>query len=223
MTPARYVYRHKLKSHIAAGQELPSYEELRQISVDSLKKQALHCLPAAEIEVKFRQVRWTLLYLLNGYKKERGGDEGGREPWTTGRNLAGTLIPDCLETDGEGRSLHGWELKSAEEGHNRKNIKRSTSISAETRYSPDLLGWCVWSSNEVVAGGFVRYGLLVDKEEIVAVLRREAEEEETKKKATEERVAPLLSRRAAELVELAIFSLPLLVVASFALYRAWRH
>lgn len=215
------MYRHKLKSHIAAGQELPSYEELRQISIDSLKKQALHCLPAAEIEVKFRQVRWTLLYLLNGYKKERGGDEGS-ERWTTG-NLAGTLIPDCLETDGEGRSLHGWELKSAEEGHNRKNIKRSTSISADTRYSLPLV--LVRLVRLKLSGGWrvVRYGLLVDKEEIVAVLRREAEEEEIKKKATGERAAPLLSRRATELVELAVFSLPLLVVASFALYRAWRH
>jgi hypothetical protein len=135
---ARCVYRHKLKSHVAADRELPSYEELRQISIDSLKKQALHCLPAAEIDVKFRQVRWTLLYQLNGYKKARGGEDDTVDrdelsrAWTG--SVAGMLIPDCLERDAEGRSLHGWELKSVEDGINRKNIKRSTSISGETRY-----------------------------------------------------------------------------------------
>jgi hypothetical protein len=68
--------------------------------------------------------------------------------------------------------------------------------------------------------------LLVDAEEVVAALRKEEEEEESRRQlptTAEAEAAPARSRRTIELVELAVFSLPLLVLASFALYRARKN
>jgi hypothetical protein len=180
----RYVYRNKLKSYLESATDLPTYEALRTVSIDNLKRQALHCLPSEEIQIKFRQVRWTLLYLLNGYKPNRGGNE------SKGGQLAGLLIPDCLEEDGEGHSLHGWQLKNAQDGINRKNIIQATSISPQ-----------------------IGYQLLADKEGVIATLHKGKEE----LTATKPEVP--FSRL---LVDLAFFSLPLLLFASVTLYQAWR-
>lgn len=74
-------------------------------------------------------MRWTLLYIVNGFKKA-AGEHYADETF----NAAGLLVPDCLERDAEGKALHGWELKAANEGTNRKNIKRATTVSAKNRY-----------------------------------------------------------------------------------------
>lgn len=124
------MYKHKLKSHLVSS-DLPSYEELRQLSCECLKRTALHCLSAEELEVKFRQMRWALLYLLNGYRKQ------DKTP-TQICSAAGLLVPDCMERDAEGRSLHGWELKNVSDGNNRRNVVRSSSVSGQTRYTRPL-------------------------------------------------------------------------------------
>jgi hypothetical protein len=65
----RYVYAFKLKAHIRDRELLPEYAELREISLQKLKRKVCHCLPECDIEATFRRVRWVLLYILNGSKR----------------------------------------------------------------------------------------------------------------------------------------------------------
>ncbi len=94
---------------------LPKYTDLLHASQE-LKRTALHCAPKSDVEVRFRQVRWTLLYFLNGWKGK------------------GLHAADCLERDEEGVSLHGWQLKDPEEGLTRKNIVKASVVSAQQGY-----------------------------------------------------------------------------------------
>jgi len=116
----RHVYQYKLKRYFKNQVELPSYEELRQQSFN-YKRPAFHCVPQNEIEAKLRRTRWVLLYILNGGNK-------------------GCPVPNCLEVDKNGISVHGWTVDSSllDQGNIKKAVVRATIVSEDDNYVIEL-------------------------------------------------------------------------------------
>jgi len=86
-----------------------SYDTLKQISEIKFKNPAYWCLPKEQVNVKFRQVRWTILYIMNA--------QYGIE-----------CVPDPLEKGAKGISIHGWEESESEDLEDDKFNKAKTDV-----------------------------------------------------------------------------------------------
>lgn len=137
----RYTYAYKLKAHLVGRTELPEYSELEDLSKQKLKRVACHCVSADAVEATFRRVRWTLLYVLNGGNRYCSHCYG----LVTNHLYSDFPVPDCMEKDNNGLSLHGWELNEDEGGTEspsrkgraslKKKVARATKISPCTEYT----------------------------------------------------------------------------------------